>query len=176
MYQIYFNELGELLTNSELLFDGIYEGFVKIPIKKLYMLTQLDSKSKLRKFIEEWIRKNEELEKLDNKKNLSKVNENIEEKDSSVQKTSEDLDERYVNVQVKDKEEEQTNKNIRRDIDTEELEAYLKARIIGQDEQIERLVTVIADNYKTTNPYLIQRPLIIGPSGVGKTETLKLIA
>ena len=43
-------------------------------------------------------------------------------------------------------------------------------------EQIERLVTVIADNYKTTNPYLIQRPLIIGPSGVGKTETLKLIA
>ena len=176
MYQIYFNELGEFLTNPELLFDGIYEGFVKIPIKKLYMLTQLDSKGKLRKFIEEWIRKNEELEKLDNKKNLFKANEDIEEKDSSVQKTSEELEECYVNVQVKDKEEEKVNKNIRRDIDTEELEAYLKARIIGQDEQIERLVTVIADNYKTTNPYLIQRPLIIGPSGVGKTETLKLIA
>ena len=66
--------------------------------------------------------------------------------------------------------------DFRRDIDTEELEAYLKERIIGQDRQIEQLVTVIAENYKTKNPHLILRPLLIGPSGVGKTETLKLLA
>ena len=68
------------------------------------------------------------------------------------------------------------NKNIRRDIDTDELEAYLKERVIGQDAQIESLVTVISDNYKTSDPHLIERPLIMGPSGVGKTETLKLLA
>lgn len=68
------------------------------------------------------------------------------------------------------------NKNIRRDIDTDELEAYLKMRIIGQDKNIENLVTVISDNYKTNNPHLIQRPLVMGPSGVGKTETLRLLA
>ncbi len=174
MRQIYFDELEELLVNPELLFDCIYEGFVKIPIKKLYMLTQIDSKSELRKFIEVWIRKSRELEKIN--KTVSKSNEGVEEIDSGAQNSSKNLDECYVNIQVKDKEEEQVNKNIRRDIDTEELEAYLKTRIIGQDNQIERLVTVIADNYKTTNRYLIQRPLIIGPSGVGKTETLKLIA
>lgn len=68
------------------------------------------------------------------------------------------------------------NKNIRRDIDTDELEAYLEMRIIGQDKNIENLVTVISDNYKTNNPHLIQRPLVMGPSGVGKTETLRLLA
>ena len=49
-------------------------------------------------------------------------------------------------------------------------------RVIGQDKNIENLVTVISDNYKTSDPHLIQRPLVMGPSGVGKTETLKLLA
>lgn len=49
-------------------------------------------------------------------------------------------------------------------------------RVIGQDKNIDNLVTVISDNYKTNDPHLIQRPLVMGPSGVGKTETLKLLA
>ena len=81
----------------------------------------------------------------------------------------------YMLTQLKDGSNVK-NKNIRRDIDTDELEAYLKERVIGQDAQIESLVTVISDNYKTSDPHLIERPLIMGPSGVGKTETLKLLA
>ena len=74
------------------------------------------------------------------------------------------------------KKEESKNDNIRKDIDSEGLEAFLKERIKNQDRQIEELVTIISDNYKTYDRHLIERPLIIGPSGVGKTETLTLMA
>lgn len=129
------------------------------------MLTQIKGEKELRKFIDGMLKKFDELDKSSIKKSSSKKDKNNSDTILK-EKTSVFLD------STSDKE----NKNIRRDIDTDELEAYLKERIIGQDEKIEELVTVIADNYKTSNPHLIQRPLLIGPSGVGKTETLKLMA
>ena len=122
------------------------------------MLTQCKDEKKLRGFIDQTIKEMKEIEKLEaeqkEKEEIKKVSLAMKSKDGS-------------NIK---------NKNIRRDIDTDELEAYLKDRIIGQDEAIESLVTVISDNYKTNDPHLIARPLIMGPSGVGKTETLKLLA
>lgn len=69
-----------------------------------------------------------------------------------------------------------SNKKYRIDIDVEELEAYLKERIIGQDDNLKGIINTIAMNYKTTNPKEIKKSLIIGPSGCGKTETFKVIA
>ncbi len=68
------------------------------------------------------------------------------------------------------------NPNIRRDIDIAELETFVKERIVGQDECIEDLITIIAENYRTKDRKQIQRPLIIGPTGCGKTETIETIA
>ena len=155
VYQIPLGELKELANNT-FLNSSYYNGMVSIPKRKLYMLTQLNDEKKLRSFIEE------------NIKSMNEYDEYI--------KSKEAIDSiKSVNVKV-NKNSNVSNKNIRREIDTEELEAYLKERIIGQDDNIEQLVTVISDNYKTRNPQLIQRPLVMGPSGVGKTETLKLLA
>ena len=164
MHQINYEELKALFDEPKLHFD-YYNGSVNISKRKLYMLTQIKDEKELRKFIDEMLKKFDELDKSSIKKTSLKKDKNNSDTILK-EKTSVFLD------SPSDKE----NKNIRRDIDTDELEAYLKERIIGQDEKIEELVTVIADNYKTSNPHLIQRPLLIGPSGVGKTETLKLMA
>lgn len=161
MHQINYEELKAFFEEPELSFD-YYNGSVNIPKRKLYMLTQIEDKKDLRKFIDEILKKFNELDKSGIKKGSSK-----KDKDNN-----DEILKAKASVFSSDLE----SKNIRRDIDTDELEAYLKERIIGQDEKIEELVTVIADNYKTSDPHLIQRPLLIGPSGVGKTETLKLIA
>ena len=156
IYQLSLSDLKELVNNSDLS-SSYYNGMISIPKRKLYMLTQLENEKKLRDFIDESIK---------NMKKIEKQKEEQKKREEEVKKVS----------VVKNKNSNEINNNIRRDINTEELEAYLKDRIIGQDKNIESLVTVISDNYKTSDPHLIQRPLIMGPSGVGKTETLKLLA
>ena len=157
VYQLSLTDLKELVSNTNLS-SNYYNGSISIPKRKLYMLTQLEGEKKLRNFIDQSIKDMKKIEKYEaeqkGKEEIKKVSVVINSKGGS-------------NVK---------SKNIRRDIDTDELEAYLKERIIGQDEAIESLVTVISDNYKTNDPHLIERPLIMGPSGVGKTETLKLLA
>ena len=167
LYQLDYTELKELLTEPELN-NGYYNGYVKIPKKKLYMLTQLDEEEKLRKFINEITVKFKELDDKVSKNKTLVDNQQNNDKDNFL-KTKEEI---FIQLSK----EEKPNNKIRKDIDTEGLESYLKERIIGQDRQIENLVTVISENYKTTDPHLIQRPLLMGPSGVGKTETLKLLA
>ena len=155
VYQLSLSDLKELVNNSNLS-STYYNGMISIPKRRLYMLTQLRNEKELRRFIDDSIRNLKEIEKKEKE----------DKKKDSVDK----------NVSIKKKNNSSNNSKIRRDINTDELEAYLKERVIGQDEAIESLVTVISDNYKTNDPYLIQRPLIMGPSGVGKTETLKLLA
>ena len=157
VYQLSLTDLKELVSNITLS-SSYYNGSISIPKRRLYMLTQLKDEKKLRDFIDQTIKDMKEIEKLE-----------------AEQKAKEEI--KKVSLAMKSKDGSNIkNKNIRRDIDTDELEAYLKDRIIGQDEAIESLVTVISDNYKTNDPHLIVRPLIMGPSGVGKTETLKLLA
>lgn len=148
IYQLSLSDLVELASNSNLN-SSYYNGMVSIPKRKLYMLTQLKDEKDLKDFIDQSVKDFKELERKEKEIKVININTN------------------KTNIK---------NKNVRRDIDTEELEAYLKMRVIGQDKNIENLVTVISDNYKTNDPHLIQRPLVMGPSGVGKTETLKLLA
>ena len=153
IYKLSLSDLKELASNSDLN-SSYYNGMVSIPKRKLYMLTQLKDEKLLKDFIEQSVKDMKKIEEQEDKK-----------KKEITQKVS-----------VVTKSKYSSDKNIRRDIDTDELEDYLKMRIIGQDKNIENLVTVISDNYKTSDPHLIQRPLVMGPSGVGKTETLKLLA
>ena len=59
------------------------------------------------------------------------------------------------------------NNNIRIDIDVEELEAYVRERIFGQDEHLKGIITLLAMNYRTSNPQEIKKGLLIGPTGCG---------
>ena len=68
------------------------------------------------------------------------------------------------------------NNNYRIDIDVEELEAYVKERIIGQDDNLRGIINTISMNYKTSNPKEIKKALIIGPTGCGKTEVFRVIS
>lgn len=148
IYKIDIYELIDIATNPTIS-SSDYNGMVSIPKRKLYALTQISDVEKLQQFIDKAVRDLNELDRL----NREKKPEILVKNDKSM-----------------------TNSDVRRYIDIEELEAYLKERIIGQDENIENLVTVIGENYKTTDAHSIERPLIMGPSGVGKTETLKLLA
>ncbi len=156
VYKLSLSDL-KCLTTDVNISSSYYNGSITIPKRKLYMLTQLNGEKKLKDFI------NLSLKEMEKAEEIKKKQEEQALKEITNKKTS------ITTGNLK-------NTNIRKDIDTEELEAFLKERIIGQDNQIESLVTVISDNYKTNDPHLIQRPLIMGPSGVGKTETLKLLA
>lgn len=58
-------------------------------------------------------------------------------------------------------------------IDTNQLINKIKSKIIGQDEAIENIVSIIWQNNRSNR---ISNMLIIGPSGTGKTEIFRLIA
>ena len=94
---------------------------------------------------------------------------NLEEKDNqdTDKKTEQD-----INIIISNYE----NNNIRIDIDVEELEAYVRERIFGQDEHLKGIITLLAMNYRTSNPQEIKKGLLIGPTGCGKTEILNIIA
>ena len=113
-----------------------------------------------------------ELDELLHNKNIESTN--LEEKNNSEPK-NQDIDkqtEQDINIIISSNE----NSNIRIDIDVEELEAYVKERIFGQDEHLKGIITLLAMNYRTSNPQEIKKGLLIGPTGCGKTEILNIIA
>ena len=58
-----------------------------------------------------------------------------------------------------------------------DMEAHLKARIIGQDEAVEAVSAAIRRNKIQINP--LKRPasfIFVGPTGIGKTELVKQLA
>ncbi len=65
--------------------------------------------------------------------------------------------------------EEKTNINI----NTKELIGEVKKKVIGQDSAIEDIVSIIWQNSKSERK---QNMLLVGPTGVGKTEITRLIA
>ena len=61
-------------------------------------------------------------------------------------------------------------------VDPEELAAAIKARVIGQDEQIDGIAKSVCNHLRKKRPI---RPLTImlpGPTGVGKSETARVLA
>lgn len=58
-------------------------------------------------------------------------------------------------------------------VNAKELITALKKKIIGQDEAIEDIVSAIWENSKSKRK---QNILLIGPTGVGKTEIIRIIA
>ena len=61
-------------------------------------------------------------------------------------------------------------------IDNEALEAYLKARIFHNDDNLEDISTTIAMNYRAKNPENVESILSVGSTGSGKTRTFELIS
>lgn len=61
-------------------------------------------------------------------------------------------------------------------IDIQELEDYINERVIGHREQIEDIATILVNNQLTDDPQEIQRILVAGPTGIGKTQTFKAIS
>ena len=66
---------------------------------------------------------------------------------------------------------ETPTKNIK--INTKELIGEVKKKVIGQDSAIEDIVSIIWQNSKSKRK---QNMLLVGPTGVGKTEITRLIA
>lgn len=59
------------------------------------------------------------------------------------------------------------------DISVVGLEKYLKERVFGHDEEIKRIATQLIMNYRATPEFGTESILIVGPTGTGKTETIK---
>lgn len=76
------------------------------------------------------------------------------------------------NIEIK---KDSTESPIRKKIILDDFEKYVKSRVVGQDEAIERIVTSIAMNYRTKNKKRLKNILSVGPTGVGKTETFEAI-
>ena len=58
-------------------------------------------------------------------------------------------------------------------VDSKKLVSEIKKKIIGQDEAIEDIVSIIWQNSKSKRK---QNILLLGPTGVGKTEIIRIIA
>ncbi|HPE14549.1 MAG TPA: AAA family ATPase [Bacilli bacterium] len=61
-------------------------------------------------------------------------------------------------------------------IDVKELYQTVLMYVIGQDEQVKRIVSAIAQNQIINNPAAKQNILVAGPTGVGKTEIFRVIS
>lgn len=59
------------------------------------------------------------------------------------------------------------------EISVEGLENYIKERIFGHDDEISHIATTLIMNYYSTPEYGTESILIPGPTGTGKTATLK---
>ena len=53
------------------------------------------------------------------------------------------------------------------------LERYLKERVFGHDEELRKIATRLIMNYRATPEFGTESILIVGPTGTGKTETIK---
>ncbi len=63
-----------------------------------------------------------------------------------------------------------------KDITLRGLEAYIKERVFGHDEMIKRIAKTLIMNYTATGNEKRESILLVGPTGVGKTETVKAAA
>lgn len=61
-------------------------------------------------------------------------------------------------------------------INTKDIYKEVSSNIIGQDEQIRNILSVLVRNNMTNNPFFKSNMLLIGGTGNGKTETIKQIA
>lgn len=66
-------------------------------------------------------------------------------------------------------------KNVKK-IDSYKIYNRITKKIIGQDEQIKTIISVLIRNNMTTNPYFKSNIFLIGGTGNGKSETIKQIA
>lgn len=53
------------------------------------------------------------------------------------------------------------------------LEKYISERVFGHDDEIRQIATKIIMNYYSTPEFGVEPILIVGPTGTGKTETIK---
>ena len=53
------------------------------------------------------------------------------------------------------------------------LERYLKERVFGHDDELRYIATKLIMNYRATPEDGTESILIVGPTGTGKTETVK---
>lgn len=53
------------------------------------------------------------------------------------------------------------------------LEQYIKERVFGHDKEIKEIATRLIMNYRSTPEYGTESILIAGPTGTGKTETIR---
>lgn len=60
-----------------------------------------------------------------------------------------------------------------KEIDYNELVSAIKEKIVGHDESIETLANVLYMNYTATDDEEVESILIVGPTGTGKTATVK---
>lgn len=61
-------------------------------------------------------------------------------------------------------------------IDVQELEDFVNERVIGHKDEISDIVTTLVLNQQTDDYREIERILVAGPTGIGKTETFESIA
>lgn len=105
----------------------------------------------------------QELNELLHAKKIESTNSEEKDNQDTNKKTEQD-----INI-IRSKYE---NNNIRFDIDVEELEAYVKERIFGQDEHLKGIITLLAMNYRTSNPQEIKKGLLIGKLDAENQEFL----
>ena len=80
--------------------------------------------------------------------------------------------ESYKKHQLKEK-NCSTDINVHVDINIKELICEVKKKVIGQDNAIEDVASILWENYKGERK---QNILLVGPTGVGKTEIMRLMS
>jgi len=67
------------------------------------------------------------------------------------------------------------SQSLMRDISLSGLERYIKERVFGHDKEIQRIATTIIMNFTALPGEKNEAILLVGPTGTGKTETMKAI-
>lgn len=79
----------------------------------------------------------------------------------------------YKNHILNLKTEKKEDESIKIKVDSKKLISEIKKKVIGQDDAIEDIVSIIWQNSKSSRK---QNILLLGPTGVGKTEIIRIIA
>lgn len=78
-------------------------------------------------------------------------------------------------IQIKEKKKkEKANMDVS-DTLCKDLYDYVTSALVGQDEAVKDLISVVLNNMKATNRSELIRPLVIGPTGSGKTFLFELL-
>lgn len=76
------------------------------------------------------------------------------------------------NTELKEKDDTDSNENL----NVKKLYNSVVSSVIGQDYQVQEIISAIDINQRITNPRLKQNILVCGPTGCGKTEIFRLIS